>query len=143
VDLSPGMLDKARKLELYDELIESELTSFLQSRTRAYDLAVFSDTFCYFGDLKEVIQATSSALRDSGTILFSVELWSLKPEPGGYRLHPHGRYSHTKPYIETTLLSYGFSDIQSRQVTLRKEIGHNVKGLIVSARITKNLTLIM
>lgn len=137
VDLSPGMLDKAKKLKLYDELIESELSSFLQSKNNTFDLTVFADTFCYFGDLKGAIKATSKALRAGGTILFSVELWSLNPEPVGYRLHPHGRYCHTRPYIETTLLSYGFSDIQCRQETLRMELGRKVPGLMVTAHIRK------
>jgi len=138
VDLSNAMLDRAKKLKLYDALIESELTSYLQNQSDALDLALFADTFCYFGDLKKVIRATSGALRDKGTIIFSLELLSLKVDSTGYRLHPHGRYSHTKPYVETTLLSYGFSDIKCRNETLRMEIGKEVAGLMVTATINKS-----
>ena len=70
VDLSAGMLEKARSRKLYDELVEAELTSYLVQQIRAFDLIVFADTLCYFGDLTEIIAATAGALRPNGMLVF-------------------------------------------------------------------------
>jgi len=64
VDLSAGMMVRAKKTKLYEELVESELTAYLTKHPAAFNLAVFSDTLCYFGDLEEVITATAGALRE-------------------------------------------------------------------------------
>lgn len=133
VDLSAGMLEKARSRNVYDELVEAELTSYLVQQTRAFDLIVFADTLCYFGDLAEIIAATAGALRPNGMLVFSVERLPWKNDPKGYRLHPHGRYSHSQSYVDSTMLDAGFDNAEFKDVTLRMEIGEKVAGFIVSA----------
>jgi len=137
VDLSAGMLAHAARTQGYDKLVESELTAYLSQQAREFDLAVFSDTLCYFGDLKEVIQASAGALRKGGVILFSVETIPWKNDAKGFRLHPHGRYSHSQSYVEHTLAAAGFGDVETVEETLRLEIGSDVAGLIVSAKIRR------
>ncbi len=51
VDLSGGMLDHARRKEIYTDLVQSELTEFLAAQQRAFDVIVAADTLVYFGDL--------------------------------------------------------------------------------------------
>ena len=132
-DLSSGMLGKASSLKLYDELVETELTSYLAEHPQTFDLIVFSDTLCYFGDLAEIIAATAGALRPEGKVVFSVERLPWKNDTKGYRLHPHGRYSHSKSYVESTMTGVGFAKPEYTDVTLRLEMGEKVAGLIVSA----------
>jgi predicted TPR repeat methyltransferase len=136
VDLSSGMLALARKTRLYDELIESELTAYLARKKQAFDLVVFADTLCYFGDLAGVIAATAGALRAGGSVVFTVERAAGKGELPPYRLHPHGRYSHTESYVRTVLAAAGLSAIEVEQQTLRLEIGQDVTGLVVAASAT-------
>jgi predicted TPR repeat methyltransferase len=62
VDLSAGMLALAKKTGLYDELVEAELSAYLAARKRAFDLVIFADTLCYFGDC-HVLAAAAGALR--------------------------------------------------------------------------------
>ena len=133
VDLSSGMLEKARSRRLYDKLIETELTSYLAEHPLAFDLIVFSDTLCYFGDLAEIMTASAGALRPGGVLAYSAERMTWKNDAKGYRLHPHGRYSHSKSYLASLMSAEGFSEAEFTDVTLRMEIGEKVAGLIVSA----------
>ena len=137
VDLSAGMMARAAKTSCYDNLFESELTAYLTQHPQAFDLAVFADTLCYFGDLEEVITASGGALQGAGTVLFSVEKIPWKNDPKGYRLHAHGRYSHSQSYIECTLSSAGFSAIECTEETLRMDMGKKVAGLIVTAKMMR------
>jgi predicted TPR repeat methyltransferase len=134
VDLSPGMLQKAQRRGLYDTLVESELTAFLQRSPEHFDLTVFSDTLCYFGDLHDVIEATARSLRPGGLTVFSVEKMPVLKRGGGYRLSPHGRYSHSRSYVEDCLESAGLEVLQVLEETIRLEKGAAVTGLIVAAR---------
>lgn len=132
-DLSSGMLEKARVRNLYDDLVETELTSYLATQAQTFDLIVFADTLCYFGDLGEIIAATAGALRPNGLLVYSVERLPWKNDAKGYRLHPHGRYSHSRSYVDSLMSSAGFDQNEFEEVTLRMEIGEKVDGLIVSA----------
>ncbi len=132
VDLSAEMMKQAAASGLYDELIEQELTSFVQQQSRCFDLAVYADTLCYFGNLDEVLKATAGALREQGSLLFTVEKATVEV---GYYLHPRGRYAHSESYVETSLRESGFSAVKCREETLRLELGKEVTGLVVTARI--------
>jgi len=132
VDLSSGMLDLARKTGLYDDLVEAEMTTYLAGKHRAFDLVVFGDTLCYFGDLTEVFSATAGAMRKGGTLVFSVEWAAGDSGLPPYRLHPHGRYSHTEGYVRSALTAAGLSGIHVEHSVLRLEIGRDVAGLLVT-----------
>jgi predicted TPR repeat methyltransferase len=132
VDLAPAMLEEAHKREIYDEIIEAELTEFLQSRPAAFDLVVCSDTLCYFGDLTEFFEATAASLRNDGHLVFSVEK-NLAEAPGGYRLQLHGRYCHTESYVRSALEAAGFSISKLTCEVQRNESGRPVEGFIVTA----------
>ena len=111
VDLSAGMLAKARSKNLYDELIETELTEYLNACAEQFDLIVFADTLCYFGDLEPVLQSVKRILKPRGILVFSVENADEGETQVGYRLHPHGRYSHTRPYVESLFVNSSFSSV--------------------------------
>ena len=57
VDLSAGMLRKAKNRGVYDELHLGELTDFMQKSDATYDAIVCVDTFVYFGKLDEAYVA--------------------------------------------------------------------------------------
>jgi predicted TPR repeat methyltransferase len=130
VDLSGGMLGKARALGVYDELVETELTAFLSQHAPSYDLVASADTFCYFGDLGEVAAAIARGLRPDGRLFFTVE---HEPAAEGFRLHPHGRYSHSEGYVRGVLAVAGLSVRSLEREVLRKERGEPVVGLVVVA----------
>jgi predicted TPR repeat methyltransferase len=52
----------------------------------------------------------------------------------GYRIHPHGRYSHTEPYVRGTLAEADFEVLEIQKAHLRREGAAYVDGLVVAAR---------
>jgi len=138
VDLSAGMIEKARARGGYDELLVAELCAFMSSRPAAFDVVISADTLVYFGALEEPLQAARSCLRRGGLLIFSVEhaeqgLDSAARRPT-YQLETHGRYSHSEGYVGTALEAAGFGGISIERGVLRRERGSDVRGLIVLAR---------
>jgi predicted TPR repeat methyltransferase len=133
VDLSSGMIGHAKKLALYDELIVAELTQYLLAQQAEFELIVSADTLCYFGKLEEVLSAAHSALVDNGYLIFTLEQ-SLDSAGKGYKINPHGRYSHDESYVRNTLERLGFTIIKLEHESIRKELGTEVSGFIVVAK---------
>jgi len=132
VDLSAGMLAQAKEKNVYDELIEGELTEYLRDRKEAFDLIVSADTLVYFGSLEDVLAAAAGALRPEGLLIFTLEHAAGRDAPLGYRLELHGRYSHTRSYVERLLTGGGLvSEIVEAE--LRMESGTPVAGLVIQA----------
>jgi predicted TPR repeat methyltransferase len=133
VDLSDGMLDHAKEKQVYDTLIRAELTEYLRENRGAFDLIVSADTLVYFGDLKGVLLAGGAALGPNGLFVFTLEHAVGAEGDIGYRLEWHGRYSHTRSYVEQSL---AFSGLQPEIVPaeLRMEGGVPVAGLVIRAR---------
>jgi predicted TPR repeat methyltransferase len=134
VDLSPRMLDAARLRGIYDELVKDELTSFISSRPDSADLVTSADTLCYFGVLDEACAAAAAALRAGGFLIFSVEAATAEDAPGGYRINPHGRYSHARGYLEEVLERAGLAVVGIESDVLRSESHRPVSGFVVTAR---------
>jgi predicted TPR repeat methyltransferase len=132
VDLSEGMLARAREKNVYDLLVRAELTDFLRSHHEAFDLIVSADTLVYFGDLKPVVSAVAGALRPRGHVAFTLEHAVGAPPRVDYRLEYHGRYSHAQPHVEALLAAAGLTT-HVRHGDLRMEGGVPVAGLIVRA----------
>ena len=132
VDLSRGMLNRARSLKIYDELVDAELTVFLEAHTGTYDVIVSADTLCYFGALDRLFAAAAGALRPEGRLLFTVEK-AVDPEETDYRLQPHGRYCHAEEYVALRLECAGLAVRSIGTDRLRRESGKDVAGLIVTA----------
>ncbi len=136
VDLSTGMLAKARQCRLYGELVEAELTAYLQSRANAFDLIAMADTLIYFGDLAALFAAVRQALRGAGAFAFTVE----SPAQSGHQavdceLGPSGRYRHSHRYLAQALAAAGLTLIRSDEVVLRSEFCRPTQGLGVLARV--------
>ncbi len=166
VDLSEGMLRKAVERRLYDQLIQGELVAYLASQPAAYDLVISADTLCYFGDLTPFAVAALGAVRDGGSLVFTVEAHGAAAAPeqamapaaqggathaqhtteGGsaardadlpdYVLRRHGRYSQSRGYVLATLRGAGWGDVEAQAVILRTECGKPVEGWLVAARAT-------
>src|SRR5688572_6850534 len=60
IDLSGGMLNHAAEKRIYDDLIQVELTAYLQQLPQeSFDVIVTADTLVYFGELEEVVTAAA------------------------------------------------------------------------------------
>ena len=134
VDLSAGMLNKARGRNIYDELFKVELTRYLADHREKFDLIISADTLVYFGALQGAFDASFRALRQGGLLIFTVEEAVEGPSENGYRINPHGRYSHTRPYVQSELARAGFTPPTMEGAVLRMEGGNPVAGVVVTAR---------
>ncbi len=133
VDLSKGMIDKAKGRSIYHELEIAELTEFMLQKSGAFDLIASADTLCYFGDLSKVFHAVAEALSKKGFFIFTLEeIINATPEET-YRLNPHGRYSHTQDYVNNALTDAGLRVESITTDTLRNEGGAPVMGLVITA----------
>jgi predicted TPR repeat methyltransferase len=132
VDLSGGMLNLAAEKKVYDELVQAELTEFLQRHHEAFDVVLTADTLVYFGGLEEVVTAAAGALRPGGQFLFTVEEATEPPASTSHSLQTNGRYVHGARYVERLLVEAGFHPHIGR-AQLRVESGAPVAGLVVRA----------
>src|SRR4051812_10420563 len=132
VDLSSGMLARARGRNTYDELVEAELSAWLVTAGGNYDIIVCADTLCYFGALEEVLSNAARALRPGALLFFTLE--RAGDGVDAYRLNPSGRYSHAERYTRHVLAEAMLDAIDLEHVVLRREGGSDVSGLLVSAR---------
>ena len=132
VDLSNGMLAQAREKDVYDELLQAELTGFLRDHTDSFDVIVSADTLVYFGALEEVVAAAAAALRKGGVLIFTLER-AVSKDVQDFRLELHGRYTHAQPYVERLLTAAGLTP-EIAHADLRMESGTPVAGLVVRAR---------
>ena len=97
VDLSPGMIGRARERGIYDALTVGDVETMLGETGRSYDLMLAADTLVYLGDLGPVFQGARMRLRPGGFFLFTVE-----KTPGvGYELGPKRRYRHSEVYLRS------------------------------------------
>jgi predicted TPR repeat methyltransferase len=132
VDLSEGMLARARERNVYDELAKQELTTYLRDSPASFDVIVSADTLVYFGPLDAVAAAAANALRPCGILVFTVEDLCGASHDAGYRLSPNGRYRHAAAYVERVLADAGLES-EIAPAELRLEAGEPVAGLVVRA----------
>lgn len=128
VDLSAGMIAKARERGIYDELVVDELTAAMKKMTRQFDLIAACDVFVYIGDLAPTFAAATAALRAGGLFAFSVE---ADDEADTYRLRPTRRYTHALRYIRSLAQANGLAEVSVSRQALRTEKEQNVEGWIV------------
>lgn len=138
-DISQNMLGKAEEKGLYDHLDQADLslepetsglfTSML-AQHRA-DLVAAADVMMYLGSLEAVMPLVSALLAPSGFFAFSVE---DAGEEDGFVLRESLRYAHSKSYVTELLERTGFSLIEIRKTTIRKDAGKPLSGILFLAR---------
>jgi predicted TPR repeat methyltransferase len=132
VDLSDGMIAKARERGLYDHLEIGELCAYLEQASFHYDLIASSDTLVYFGRLDRMLSAAASSLRLGGWFVFTLEALT-EDRHEGFELAGSGRYRHGEDYVRKTLDAAGLSTRRIERTTLRSENGVPVTGFVVTA----------
>ncbi|MFY9970359.1 MAG: methyltransferase [Roseiarcus sp.] len=129
VDLSHGMIARARERGIYDALEVAEATDFLErSAPGAYDCILAADALCYFGDLRPLFQACKLALAADGIFALSFESF----EGEGFRLRETRRFAHAPAYLEATAREAGFRPLLMRAASIRREAARDVPGLVAA-----------
>lgn len=130
VDLSAGMVERARRCGDYDDLFVSEAMDFLSQTPLVFDLVVAIDVLNYFGDLSGVMQRGRGVLAPAG-------IWALTAETGeeeDFRLGGNRRFQHSAPYLFKTARQAGLELISHSPAVLRYEQKVPVDSLVCVLR---------
>jgi predicted TPR repeat methyltransferase len=123
VDLSPKMLERARRREAYNSLYCEDLLAFLQRSAGRFDLIVAADVLIYFGDLRPVWAGVRNALKPDGLVAFSTE----SAAGAGYELQSSGRFAHSLEYVRSTIANL-LDERAVAEITIREEAAQPVRG---------------
>ena len=130
VDLSLGMLEKARLRGSYHDLFQQELTQFLSSNADQFDLIVSSDCLAFFGDLTDVAQNAAIALRENGFFLFTLEALDSDNMSQDYAMGRQGRYKHALEYVGVTVQRAGLRVHSIEDCSIRTEGAAPLRGVL-------------
>lgn len=129
VDISPKMVEQAKRKDLYDALWEDDLIACLdraKAGTDHHDLIIAADVFTYIGELSSVFAAARQRLSPGGLFAFSTE----RLDVGAYALRQNGRYAHNDDYIRNLAASHDFAVAVCVLAELRKENDAAVVGSV-------------
>jgi len=132
VDLSPGMIEQARRKNLYDKLEVGDLTESLDHHLRAdarFNLIVAADVFVYCADLTLIATMVAQLLAAEGLFAFTVE---THPNDGVI-LGPKLRYAHGEKHVREALAAAGLTLHRLEHVSTRNEADEPVPGLLIIA----------
>ena len=129
IDLSPGMIDKARERGFYDSLRVAEMLEALAAESGIRDLVVAADALVYLGDLKEVFRAAAPALKASGRFAGTVEE-STGPDVD---LQPSRRFRHSRGHIAACAATAGLDLAFLESASYREENKVPVPSLVFVA----------
>ncbi len=138
VDLSPGMLEKARTKHIYDMLFHDDLVNLMAARPRSYDVVTCAATLIHFGDLRTVFEAASDTLKNGGIFIFTLfPLHDLNVE---YAITPidalrlMGCFAHSESYVIRTANGTNFDIEKLSHETHEYMDERPVSGLLGIAR---------
>ena len=127
VDLSPKMLDAARKRGMYEPLVCADIVAYLQGQAaNTFDMVISTDVFIYIGDLREVFAGVKKCLRPGSLFGFSIEASELHD----FVLQESRRYAHSPAYMHRLASDNGFEVLSLTPCGIRKEHGVDLPGFI-------------
>jgi predicted TPR repeat methyltransferase len=125
VDLSENMLSIARRKNIYDELICTDIHKHT-FKSDCFDWVIMADSLPYFGDLTSIFHLVRDVLKPQGIFLFSVETQHAHD----YHLTPSARFAHNPIYIDTVAKHHGFALIHKENIELRSQQNQFIEGHI-------------
>jgi predicted TPR repeat methyltransferase len=130
IDLSPGMIEKAKATGLYAELEVNDMLEGLRARDEACaDLVLAADAMVYVADLVPVLTEIRRVLVSGGLLAFTLER-----NPGdGVVLGEGMRYAHSPQYVSDCLATAGLKLSRFEDQSFRNENNVPVPGLVVVA----------
>jgi predicted TPR repeat methyltransferase/Flp pilus assembly protein TadD len=125
IDLSPKMIEMARKRGVYDQLDCGEIVARLDGLQGSFDLIVAADVVIYFGNLAALFASVARALRGQGLFAFSTEFHA----GDGYRVLPSGRFAHASAYVLDVAKAF-FEPMTCIETTIRLHANRRLAGNI-------------
>jgi predicted TPR repeat methyltransferase len=122
------MLQEARKLGIYRDLLHADLGEFLAATQSRADLVVAADVFIYVGELGGIFPSVRRILEPGGSFAFTVELATSGRD---VQLLPSLRYAHSEAYIRRLAVDAGFARLRVSEAPIRHDQGTPIMGLYV------------
>lgn len=132
VDLSGKMLEVAAQKNIYAELVQAEVGTFLADKHDQYDVVLAGDVLVYTGDLVPVFAGVQQALKPGGLFVFNVE----KGETEDYSMTASGRFTHKRDYVDKAAGAQGLQVVAVNAVSLRTQAETSVQGYVYVLRKT-------
>jgi predicted TPR repeat methyltransferase len=130
VDLSPGMIERARATGLYARLDVADMVQGLRHAPDAsLDLVLAADAVIYLPDLVPLVLEAARVLRPGGVLAFTTETH----DAADVILGPGLRYCHGADHVRSAVTVAGLLLCAITPVATRKEKGEPVPGLVVTA----------
>jgi len=130
IDLSPGMIERARATGLYAELEVADMLEGLRNRPDASaDLVLAGDAMVYVSDVTLVVSEASRVLVPGGLLAFTVETHAGDGVIIGNGL----RYAHGAEYLRCAMAAAGLVVAHLEAASPRNEDNTPVPGLVVVA----------
>lgn len=130
VDLSPAMIEVARRKAIYSALSIGDMVDFLAHEAAASaDLVIAADAVVYVRDIAALLRAVGAVLVPGGLFAFSVETHG----GSGVVLGDGLRYAHAASNVYAAVTGAGLRLAWLRSGSVRVEQGEPVPGLIIIA----------
>jgi predicted TPR repeat methyltransferase len=130
IDLSPGMIERARATGLYARLEVTDMLQGLRIEDEAgANLVIAADAFVYVPELDPLLREVARVLKPQGLLAFTVET-----HPGkGVVLGQGLRYAHAADYLRDAIDDAGLKLCAITPASTRTEAAEPVPGLVVTA----------
>ena len=128
VDISAAMLEQARKVGVYRELIHADLGEFLAATAMRPDLIVAADVFIYVGDLTGIFRSVRRILEPGGCLAFTVE---PAAEGKDVQLLSSLRYAHSEAYVRRLADEARFTRVRIFKAPIRYDQTTPIMGLYI------------
>jgi len=128
VDISAKMLEKAAEKNVYDNLLQSDITDCFTKEKLVFDAVVASDVLTYFGELETLFKKVDSLLKKNSAFIFTVT--ENKTNDFDFFLMPSSRFVHSEKYVDSIIKKYNFKVKKSDKKILRKEGDKDIEGII-------------
>lgn len=124
IDLSPKMIELAKKRNVYNSLHVGDIVELLNQSNEKYDLFIATDVLVYIGNLRPIFTAVRNhALPGAYFICLTESI-----DEGDYILRQTGRYAHSRPHIRSLADEHRFKIEYCEPAPIRVEKGQGIMG---------------
>jgi predicted TPR repeat methyltransferase len=136
VDLSPTMVESARRSGAYDRLLQTDVALHLAHSDARHDLLLAADVFIYIGALGPVMAGATRVLQPGGLFCFTVETLSDGEvvSGDGFVLRRSLRYAHDTGALASLAAQHGLQWVDAQPVVLREEQRQPIAGAVITLR---------
>ncbi len=133
IDLSPGMIERARQSGLYARLEIADMAQGLANEPEgSADLVIAADAVIYLPDLTPLAVGAARVLKSGGLFAFTTETY----DGDGVILGAGLRYAHSADHVRAAIAEARLTLCDLTSVSTRNENNMPVPGLVVVARKT-------